>query len=152
MAETADVVAPPPALYLGTLALSFLCHWLWPLRLMDGLLHWGLALLLLAAGAGLAAWSFATMRRAHTSPNPYTASAALVTAGPFGWSRNPIYVAQTLLYAGLALAGNSAWPFLWLVPLLAVMNWGVIGREERYLRDLFGAEYEAYCRRVRRWV
>lgn len=147
------VIAPPPVLYLGclipALAVSSVFPFPLPFPSWSGVL---LGTLFLLAGGLLARWSFVVMKRAGTSASPRQTSAALVTAGPFSHSRNPIYVAMTLLYAGISLAANSAWPLLMMPGLLGVMHRGVILREERYLHHQFGESYAAYCARVRRWL
>ena len=56
---------------------------------------------------------------------------------------------MTLWYAGLAIAAGSAWAIMLLIPLLVVMNIGVISREERYLEREFDDAYRAYKSRVR---
>lgn len=109
-------------------------------------------LMLFIASAGLARWSFLVMRGTGTSPSPYTASAALVTAGPFKYSRNPVYLAMTGLYLGLALLVNSLWLPILLIPLLLVMQFGVVLREEAYLLVQFGEAYRRYQSQVRRWL
>ena len=91
------------------------------------------------------------MRRVGTTANPKKASQVLATGGPFQFSRNPIYLAMTGLYVGLALLINSYWPLTLLVPLLALMEWGVIRREEHYLAEKFGEPYTCYKTKVRRW-
>ena len=75
-----------------------------------------------------------------------------MTGGPFRYSRNPLYLGLTLLYAGVALLIPSTWPLILLVPVLLVMRWGVIAREERYLAGKFGEPYRTYLTRVRRWL
>ena len=92
------------------------------------------------------------MRLAETTASPYKATSQLTTAGPFRYSRNPIYVAMTAAYLGIALLANSIWLLLLLVPLLLVMQFGVIHREERHLAARFGEAYAAYCATVRRWL
>jgi protein-S-isoprenylcysteine O-methyltransferase Ste14 len=72
--------------------------------------------------------------------------------GPFAFSRNPLYVARTLLYLGLAFAMNTPWPLLTLLPLLGIMHYAVIRREERYLDAKFGNAYRRYQARVGRWL
>jgi protein-S-isoprenylcysteine O-methyltransferase Ste14 len=66
--------------------------------------------------------------------------------------RNPLYLGTTLVYLGLAVAAGSLWAILLMVPLLWVINVGVIVQEERYLERKFGDAYRAYKARVRRWV
>jgi protein-S-isoprenylcysteine O-methyltransferase Ste14 len=77
---------------------------------------------------------------------------ALVTEGPFRYSRNPSYVALTLLYVGVALLINALWILLLVVPALVVLRYGVIAREEAYLTRKFGEAYRQYTTQVRRWL
>ena len=92
------------------------------------------------------------MRRAGTSERTSVPTTALVTTGPFRFSRNPLYVALTLAYLGIAVAAQSLWALALLIVVLIVMQQGVIGREERYLERPFGADYLRYKERVRRWI
>ena len=77
---------------------------------------------------------------------------ALVTEGPFQFSRNPIYLALTLIYCGIGMAADSGWVLGLVVPVLAVMRYGVIAAEERYLEAKFGEAYRHYKGHVRRWL
>ena len=91
------------------------------------------------------------MRRAGTNVDPGKPSTVIVDEGPYRFTRNPIYLANTLLYVGLSLVFNAVWPLLTLMPSLLLLHWGVVLREERYLEGKFGEAYLAYKRRVRRW-
>ncbi len=71
---------------------------------------------------------------------------------PFRRSRNPLYVALTLMYVGLALLTNSLWVLALLVPVLLILHYGVVRREERYLEAKFGEAYRGYRARVRRYL
>ena len=84
--------------------------------------------------------------------SPYRPTTTLGTAGPYRYSRNPLYIALTLAYLGAAVVVNTVWPVILLPGLLLVMQWGVISREERYLERRFGDEYRRYRTRVRRWL
>jgi len=140
-------------MYLGMLLLGVAIHILSPISIFPAPpAREILAGFLLVLSGAFARWAFLTMRRLGTTANPKQPSQALVTEGPFRISRNPIYVAMTGLYVGMAFLINSAWPLMLLVPLLMVMQWGVILREERYLAGKFGSEYIAYRSRVRRWL
>jgi protein-S-isoprenylcysteine O-methyltransferase Ste14 len=77
---------------------------------------------------------------------------ALVTKGPFRYSRNPIYVALTLLYLGVALLINPLWILLLVVPAVLVLRYGVIAREEAYLTRKFDDVYRQYTAQVRHWL
>jgi protein-S-isoprenylcysteine O-methyltransferase Ste14 len=92
------------------------------------------------------------MRRQGTTIRPDRAVSSLVTAGPYQWSRNPIYVSHVALIAGLGLALGSTWMLL-LTPVAAVLLQRLaIEREERHLSQRFGAEFDAYVARTRRWL
>jgi protein-S-isoprenylcysteine O-methyltransferase Ste14 len=76
---------------------------------------------------------------------------ALVAAGIHGWSRNPIYVGISLVYAGIGIAARSPWVFILALPLAIVMRY-VVAREEAYLERRFGDAYRYYMGRVPRWL
>src|SRR5262245_11803190 len=80
-----------------------------------------LGVALLVAGGSLALWGQRTMRLAGTNVNPNLPTTRIVSSGPFRFSRNPLYLALTLLYLGLALAVNNLWALFALVPLLSVL-------------------------------
>lgn len=151
--HTPGIIAPPPVLYLGSLALAFGVDAIVPrpLSLPPLMLDIAGVILLLLSGV-VARWAFVTMNTQNTSANPRKPSEALAIGGAFKLSRNPIYVAMTGLYIGIALLGDSLWPLVFLVPLLAIMHWGVVLREESYLTQRFGEAYLAYKSRTRRWL
>ena len=151
--RSAGIIAPPPVLYLGALVIAFVIHVVFPQRISAPahIPQW-LGLLLLVLSGFLARWSFVTMRRVGTTANPREPSTALAINGPFRLSRNPIYLAMTGMYLGVSFFANSWWPLVLLVPLLLVMHWGVVLREERYLTTQFGQAYLEYKSKVRRWL
>jgi protein-S-isoprenylcysteine O-methyltransferase Ste14 len=147
------IIAPPPALYIGTLLIGVALQAAFPFRMFStSYAHVLFGVLLVVLSATFARWSFLTMRRIGTTANPRKPSEALATDGPFRFSRNPIYVAMTGLYVGASILANAAWPLILLGPLLLLMDWGVIRREERYLSGKFGDAYSDYMARVRRWL
>ncbi len=79
-------------------------------------------------------------------------TAALVSRGPYRFSRNPIYLSMSLLHAGIAIAADNIWMLGLLPPVMLIINYGVIVREEAYLERAFGDEYRAYKTRARRWL
>lgn len=128
-----------------------------------GLLPWAtvrlpgrdlVALSLLAAGAGVIAASLLQFIRARTTVNPLrpeTAS-ALVTGGVFRLTRNPMYLGMALILAAWALWLGNAVGALLLAGFVAYIGRFQIAPEERALRAHFGAEFDAYAQRVRRWI
>ncbi len=106
---------------------------------------------LVAAFAVWNGWALLLMARHRTALLPGGATRAIIQSGPFGVSRNPLYVGLVALDLGLALIWPSFWALL-LTPVgVAGLVWGAILPEERYLRATFGAAYADYARRVPRW-
>jgi protein-S-isoprenylcysteine O-methyltransferase Ste14 len=110
----------------------------------------GLALVVFAVA--IAMWGRRTMHAVGTNISPLRPATAVVTNGPFRFSRNPLYVSLTLLYLGLTSAFNTWWGIVVLVPLIIVMHYGVVVREERYLEQKFGETYRQYRSTVRRYI
>jgi protein-S-isoprenylcysteine O-methyltransferase Ste14 len=109
-------------------------------------------LAMLAAGLAVVFWGLITFARHRTAVFPTRPARLLVAGGPYRFTRNPMYVGLTLAYVGLALVSNWAWPLVMLVPVVAIISRYVIRREEQHLRSSFGATFDDYCRRVRRWM
>jgi protein-S-isoprenylcysteine O-methyltransferase Ste14 len=147
------VAIHPPVLYAGAFLAGLGLDRLAPiaLALPDGLRH-GAASMLIVFGLGFAAWAAWLFHRAGTGIPTWQAAKRLVLKGPYAISRNPMYLGVTAAYAGLGLALASTWALILLAPVLVVMDRLVIAREEPYLAARFGAPYEAYLRRVRRWL
>lgn len=150
--DRAGVVLPPPLIFLGSMLIGWLIHRQWPIRLVPHVLSPWLGIALTASSVILVALSFREFRRAKTSPRPEKPTTAIIREGPYGYTRNPLYVAMSLLHLGVSLWVNSLFMLLMLLPALAVISRGVIDREERYLEKKFGKEYLDYKASVRRWV
>jgi protein-S-isoprenylcysteine O-methyltransferase Ste14 len=111
----------------------------------------GIALVAIAWVPAL--WAFTLFRREGTEINPTSpANQKLVTRGPFRHTRNPMYLSLVILSLGIAIWVGS-WPY-YLAPIavFATANWIHIPFEEAKMRRQFGAEFDGYVRRVRRWV
>lgn len=105
-----------------------------------------------AVGLSLAIWAILTIRKAGTSVETVKPTTAIVASGPFGFTRNPVYVGMLLGQTGFAIGFNSAWLLITLVAFYFVLRYGVIAREETYLERKFGGVYLDYKSRVRRWL
>ena len=97
-------------------------------------------------------WSLWLFRRHQTGLLPGQATQALIKEGPFSVSRNPLYVGLLALYLGLALLAPTFWGLVLLPAAVLLLLWGAILPEERFLHERFGATYDDYRRRVRRWL
>lgn len=113
-----------------------------------------LALLVALLGLGLMLLAAHTLRRSRTTLLPFKPSQTrhLVSHGVFGYSRNPIYVGDSLLLVAWALWLGTGIGLLWLALFLLYMTKVQIAAEEQALEKKFGADYHAYCQRVRRWL
>ena len=151
--DNAGVILPPPVLYLAAVIALVVLRWFWPAPIFSVstfALYAGVLRGIAALALGL--WAVLALRMAGTNVDPRKTSTAMVTVGPFRFTRNPIYVGFTILYLGITLALNCWWGLALLVPTLVVMHVGVIRREEYYLERKFAADYLRYKNRVARYV
>ncbi len=142
----------PPMLYGLCVVATVLLNMLWPLGFGLAWSWRAIGLGIMGLGLGLDLLSIFTLVRHKTTFRPDQGTAHLVTTGPYAFSRNPIYLGNTIAFAGAALAFDA----LWLLIVLPVVTLAVqklaIEREEKHLAAVFGGTWEAYRRKVRRWV
>ena len=143
-------VLRPPLVYTAAVGLGLALQSAWPIELIAGARLPGGAAMLIAVVLFLSA--VRTLRTAGTPVPGDRPTTAIVRAGPYRFSRNPIYLAFSLLQLGIAGWVNSLWLLITLVPAVALMSLVVIPREERYLARRFPSEYPAYRAAVRRWL
>lgn len=146
------IVHPPIALALGLIA-AFGMNWLLPLPFVPP--SWprvAIGLVLFLLGVFLAGWSVRTFRNANTQVLTNQPASTIVTNGPYGFSRNPIYVGMFLGLIGLAVGFDTLWIVAVAIALYFVIRFGVVAREEIYLEGKFGGRYLDYKARVRRWL
>jgi protein-S-isoprenylcysteine O-methyltransferase Ste14 len=144
----------PPIIYVSGIAIAAILGWAYPLPWLG----WPLSEILFAAGwlaiAAFAALFVAAVRamiRARTTLHPNRLPDHLVTGGPFSLSRNPIYLADTLLMIGIGLISGNAWFLLLAVAASFITQKVAIEPEEKILTEKFGKKYRDYAKRVRRW-
>lgn len=124
-----------------------------PLPMPPTMRH-SLVALLVVAGLGFDLSALRAFRAHRTTVNPLSPerASAMVTGGVYGWSRNPMYVGMALILTAWALYLAAWLPLLGPAVFVAYITWFQIIPEERALRQLFGAEFDAYAERVRRWL
>ena len=144
---------PPPIWTLIYLLVCAAISWAlgWPRFPGAPLMMLGVALTVLAFIPPI--WAFMLFRRAGTEVNPTSpTNRALVIDGPFQFTRNPMYLGLVTLSLGIALWVGT-WPMLFApIAVFATANFVHIPFEEAKMRRQFGADYDAYVARVRRWV
>lgn len=149
------ILAPPAVLAAICVAIGLLAERYLPLPLLSeekALLRIGLSLLLFALFGLILLFALRAFRRHETTVSPYGQPVCLVTSGIFRYSRNPIYLGLLLLVLGFAVAFNSVWLMAMTLLLFLLLQSGVIKPEERLLAARFGGAYQAYTKRVRRWL
>lgn len=115
----------------------------------NGMLAGGI---LISFATVIALWALIGFYRAGTDVRPDEPDSALLTGGPYRYSRNPLYIVLILIQVTAALWLNMLWVLL-LAPVSAiVIHYYAVAREERYLEQQFGQEYLDYKKRVRRWL
>lgn len=142
----------PAAWFVGALGLTIALHTFVPgTRWLAR--PWTLAGVIVA-GAGVVVHVAATnvFRHHRTTAAALAPPSALVTDGPYRYSRNPMYLGGVLMLLGLDVVLGSGTPVLVLPLWMVIMQARFIRREEALLRREFGEAYEAYCSRVRRWM
>jgi len=142
----------PPLVYLFSIALGTLLHLVTPVRFFPRTLAMPLGASLVVAAVALISYSLAKFRAAGTPAPAYKPTTAIVRTGPYRFSRNPIYLALSLLQLGIAIWVNSVWLLVTLAAAIVLIHCAVIRKEEQYLERKFGAEYSEYKASVRRWL
>lgn len=113
-----------------------------------------LALLVALCGVAVCLAGVASFRRARTTVNPLKpeSASALVVSGIYRHTRNPMYLGFAIVLLGWCVFLGSALAVLGVAAFVLYIGRFQIRPEERALRELFGAEFDAFCTRVRRWV
>ena len=112
--DHAGVLAPPPVILLGHIALGVGLNFAWPVAVIPDPLQYPLGGVLIALGLGLMAWALRLFRVAGTNIPTHQPTTAIVSSGPYRVSRNPIYVSMVLGLLGLGVVlDNISWSRSW---------------------------------------
>ncbi|MGI8774871.1 MAG: methyltransferase family protein [Actinomycetota bacterium] len=150
--ERGPVRFPPPLIYIGGLLGAVALETVWPtpnlpvpLAIAAGVT--GIVLSYLLDGRAMSLFI-----KTKTPMAPWEPTKALVTEGPYRYSRNPMYLGMAVLYLGFSLAFGFLWGLALLPVVLVTIDRAVIAREESYLAERFGDAYRSYKEKVRRWL
>ncbi len=155
MADTkniANILFPPPLIFLLSLIIGLVLHWRDPVPAVPSAISSIMGIILVAIGFFIGFAASGAFRRNKTPVNPYQETTALVNTGVYRYTRNPLYVTMALWLIGIGLLVNSLWTVLMVIPPVLIVHYGVILREEKYLEQKFGAAYTDYKSKVRRWL
>ncbi len=149
--DHAGVRIPPPVIYITLLVAGVVMDSAWMRGELAETSSMTIGLAVFLAGCLISGFSVPRHKKEGSNIEPWKPTTKIMADGLYGRSRNPIYVAMAMLYAGIAIGADSGMAMLLLLPCLIIIRYYVIAREERYLGQKFGAEYEEYMRTVRRW-
>lgn len=150
--DSPEVITFPPVIFAAFFAIGYVTDLAFPVELGHSQILTAVGSLLIVASVSLVAWALSRFIRAKTHVDVRQPATTVVTDGPYRLSRNPMYLAASMLYAGSAVILALPWTVLLLIPCLITLHHGVIAREERYLERKFGDTYRDYKSRVRRWI
>ena len=144
----------PPALYAAAVLAAVFLDRMAPIAVSHshGWAPWLAGSLLVAMAVSLDIWAVKTLIERRTTVLPHRCSSYLVTCGPFRFTRNPIYLGDTLILAGLGLITLNPWWLIMASATVAVTTAFAIRNEERHLLSRFGFEFERYRRATSRWI
>jgi len=134
------------------IALPILFHYLLPVMTLVPVPHAYLGVVPMLLGLALMTWTAKSFRQAETGYQLQRESPALMTSGPFGFSRNPMYLGMLIWLLGLAVLLGSLIAFLFPLLLFLLANLLLIPTEERRMEQQFGEQFVEYRQNVRRWL
>jgi len=149
-----ELKVPPVIVGMAVSLLMWMAaRWI-PILSFAGPQRGAVAIMVVAVGVAVAVAGVVAFRRARTTVNPLHPEkmSALVVAGVYRVTRNPMYLGMLLTLAGWAIWLGSLSPWVVLPGFVMYMNRFQIAPEERALAAMFGADFAGYCTRVRRWV
>ncbi len=145
----------PPLIYLAAIIASVVLHIVNPLPYIGPPLSdilFAAGWLLIFGALAIAISAIRALRQAKTTVMPHHGSEHLVTTGAFSFTRNPIYLGNTMLMIGFGLIGKVTWFFPLAIIAAFLTQKLAIEKEERHLEVRFGKKYRDYAKRVRRWI
>ena len=145
---------PPPAYFVVFLLVGWALGQVRPFSLGLSFLpaRLGVAIVLFTLSVFTGVWALLIFRREHTTPVPFGTPSALLTSGPFRFSRYPLSIALALALLAFATLLDSVWVLVLVPVLILTLDRFIVPAEESRLRHLFGDQYIAYAARVRRWL
>lgn len=153
-AERANTFPWPPVLFVAAVAAALGFGRVFPVSWpgVDDSAARFIGIAIGVTGVALVAWAVRTLMKAGTTVLPDRTSDVLVTSGPYWRFRNPMYLGNAMILLGLAEITKNVWFVAGAASFVVLVTWLQILPEERHLTHRFGAAYDAYKTRSRRWI
>ena len=142
----------PPTHFYTYLIISVLLHYTLPFKQIINYPFNLIAFLFFATGTGLNIWADQLLKKQKTTVKPNEKPTSLIETGAFKISRNPMYLGMAMILLGAGFILGSITSFVGIIFFIAVIEIVFIPQEEKNLHEQFGEKYEAYEKKVRRWI
>jgi len=151
--DAPQILVLPPVLVGGTMIIGLVVHYfVWNVEILPTTPARVLGFTVFVASGLLAHFAHRAMDRVGTNVFPTQPTLAIATDGPYRFTRNPLYIAAIGVYIGTTLWVDSVVMLLLFLPMVVILHWGIVLREEEYLTAKFPEAYGAYRAKVRRWI
>lgn len=150
--DNPGVIMFPPLLYTLALALGVLISFLFPYKFLSNTIAVSFGFILSIIGVVLLFNAARAFVKSKTNVDPRRSTFLIISHGIYRFTRNPMYLGFTLIFIGISFLTSSWFSFILIIPLLIIVQRGIVEREEKYLEKKFGKEYINYKVKVRRWL
>ena len=148
----AAVKIPPPLVFLIVLLATYGMHYFWPIGIGSVSVFKYIGMAVVVLGIVIIIIASISFKQTETNIEPWKPTTKIITAGIYGYSRNPIYLALCLVQMGMGIFLNSLWVLIGVIITAILLYHIAIIKEELYLETKFGEEYVQYRIKVRRWL
>jgi protein-S-isoprenylcysteine O-methyltransferase Ste14 len=150
--DTPAITVTPPYIYGGAIVVGVILHRFFSIELIPRRISIYGGIFFILFVVPIALFSIREFQRYRTTVDHKKPTTAIITTGPFRFTRNPLYLAGLLLLTGIGFLLNNIWIIGMLIPVIIIMTRSVIFHEEEYLTEQFGEKYLQYKSSVRRWL
>jgi len=150
--DTSGVTIPPPIVYFLFILIGIGLNYLWPFSFFPQSIQGPIGYTIIALSLILFGLVLREFSRSSTSIDHRKSTTAIISSGPFRYSRNPVYLSLTILAIGVSFVVDSLWVIIMTIPAILIVHYAVILKEEAYLIKIFGDKYRHYMNSVRRWI
>ena len=142
----------PPTHFAISLAMSIILHFIFPGKILITVPYTYAGVVPIAAGIILNLWADSHFKKEKTTVKPGERPSSLLHTGPFGFTRNPMYLGMAMILLGTAIFLGSISSFLFPILFIMMMESEFIYEEEKHLEKAFGEKYKEYSKRTRKWI